>query len=226
MSFHWSLSDNKPPQVSRTLLSILTYLNNAVIWMFLAYPPISNSSGPLAKPLGIVPSALITISATVTVMFHCFFSSLARSKYLSLFLFSFIFTLVCHDGKVYYSAGSLFFFFFFVFLFLFFCFCFLFFLTTPTFGLLAGISDLYLKISENFTHLILRMDSGLCIHHLVVWSNFNFFPVDHLPHSCLVLYSFCARLRHSLIMRLIISFLSPYNLHLLFCLVLFIFAFT
>ena len=30
MVFHWSLSDSKSPQVSRTLLSILVYLNNAV----------------------------------------------------------------------------------------------------------------------------------------------------------------------------------------------------
>ena len=33
MVFHWSLSDSKSPQVSRTLLSILTVLNNAVVWL-------------------------------------------------------------------------------------------------------------------------------------------------------------------------------------------------
>ena len=33
MVFHWSLSGSKFPQVSRTLLSILTDLNNAVDWM-------------------------------------------------------------------------------------------------------------------------------------------------------------------------------------------------
>ena len=33
MVSHWSLSDLKSPQVSRTLLSILTDLNNAVGWM-------------------------------------------------------------------------------------------------------------------------------------------------------------------------------------------------
>ena len=32
MVSHWSLSDSKFPQVSRTLLSILTDLNNAVVW--------------------------------------------------------------------------------------------------------------------------------------------------------------------------------------------------
>ena len=30
--YHWSLSDSKSPQVSRTLLSILAGLNNAVVW--------------------------------------------------------------------------------------------------------------------------------------------------------------------------------------------------
>ena len=34
MVFHWSLSDSKSPQVSRTLIRILANLNNDVIWMF------------------------------------------------------------------------------------------------------------------------------------------------------------------------------------------------
>ena len=33
MFFHWSLSDNKSPQVSRTILNILAVLNNVVVWM-------------------------------------------------------------------------------------------------------------------------------------------------------------------------------------------------
>ena len=53
---------------------------------------ISKSSSPFTKPLGIVPSAPITTGITVTFIFH-FFSSLARSRYLFLFLLSFIFTL-------------------------------------------------------------------------------------------------------------------------------------
>ena len=93
MVFHWSLRDNKSPQVSRTLLSILADLNNVVIWRILARPSISNSFSSFTKPLGIVPSAPITIGITVTLMFHSFFGSLVRSKYLCLFLFSLIFTL-------------------------------------------------------------------------------------------------------------------------------------
>ena len=46
MDFHWSLSDSKSPQVSRTLLSILAVLNNALVWMVSSRPPISKSSSP------------------------------------------------------------------------------------------------------------------------------------------------------------------------------------
>ena len=44
MVFHLSLSDSKSPRLSRTLLSILADLNNAVIFMVSTRPPISNSS--------------------------------------------------------------------------------------------------------------------------------------------------------------------------------------
>ena len=62
-----------------------------LVWMVFGCPPIFNSSNPLIKPLGIDPRAPTTIGNTVT--FHCFFSSLAKSKYFSLISFSLIFTL-------------------------------------------------------------------------------------------------------------------------------------
>ena len=69
-----------------------------------------------------------------------------------------------------------------------------------------------------------RTGSGLCIYHLLEWSNLNFLHVSKwitLPtQSCPALYSFCANLLHSLIMWLIVSSLSPHSLHLLFCCVL------
>ena len=46
MVFHWSLSDSKSPQVSRTRLSILAVLNNAAVWMVSTQPPTSKSSSP------------------------------------------------------------------------------------------------------------------------------------------------------------------------------------
>ena len=51
MVFHRGLSDSKSPQVSRTLLSILANLNNAVVWMVSAHPLIPNSSSPLTAML-------------------------------------------------------------------------------------------------------------------------------------------------------------------------------
>ena len=93
MVFHWSLSDSKFPQVSRTRLRILTVLSNAVVWIVSTRPPISESSRPFNNPLVIVPNAPITIGTIVTFMFHSFFNSLARSRYLSFFSLYFRFIL-------------------------------------------------------------------------------------------------------------------------------------
>ena len=118
MVFHWRLSDRKSPQVSRTLLSILAVFNNTVVRMVSTRPPTSKSSRPFNNHLVTVPKTLITIGIIVTFMSHSFFSSLARSRYLSLFSHSFSFVL--------WSAGTakptilqtfLFFFFFFFFFF-------------------------------------------------------------------------------------------------------------
>ena len=122
MVFHWSLSDSRSPQASRTLFSILAVLNNAVVWVVSTRPPTSKSSSPFNNPLVAVPKAPITIGIIVTFMFHSFFRSLARSRYLSFFSLSFSFIL--------WSAGTakstilqvlfLFFFNFFFFFFFFF----------------------------------------------------------------------------------------------------------
>ena len=93
MDFHWSLSDSKSPQVSRTLLGILAVLNNAVVWMVSTRPPTSKSSSHFSNPLVTVPKAPITIGIIVTFMFHSFFNSLARSRYLSFFSYCFSFIL-------------------------------------------------------------------------------------------------------------------------------------
>ena len=55
--------------------------------------PIFNFSSLLFNPLGTVLSAPIKFDITVTLMFHSFLSFLARSKYLSFFSLSLIFTL-------------------------------------------------------------------------------------------------------------------------------------
>ena len=93
MVFLRSLSDSKSPQVSRTRLRILAVLSNAVVWIVSTRPPTSKSSRPFNNPLVIVPKVPITIGTIVTFMFHSFFDSLARSRYLSFFSLSFRFIL-------------------------------------------------------------------------------------------------------------------------------------
>ena len=73
-------------------------------------------------------------------------------------------------------------------------------------GLLAEIRRSVL-ISKSYMSLCLsfsRTAAGLCIYHLFVRSNFNFLHnsqwITFPTQSCLVLYSFCANLLHSLIM--------------------------
>ena len=182
-------------------------------------PLISKSSSPFNNPLVIVPKAPITNGIIVNSMFYSFFNSLARSRYLSFFSHSFSFIL--------WSAGTakstilqvLFFFFFFFVL-----------LIIIRSGLLAEIrwSVCMSKSHRSLCVLFSRTGAGLCIYHLFVWSNLIFLHISQwitLPtQSCLVLYSFCANLLHSLIIWLIVSSLSPHSLHLLFCCVLSILA--
>ena len=104
----WILSDNKFPRVSRTLLTILADLNKIVVWMVSTCPLISKSSSPFINPSVTVLRAPIPIGITVTFMFHLFFNSLARSRYLSFFSFSFNFSL-CFARTVYNFASCLFF---------------------------------------------------------------------------------------------------------------------
>ena len=82
MVSHWSLNDNKSPQVSRTLLSILADLNNG--WS----PPVLLFPSPLVTVL----RAPITIGITIIFMFHIFFISQERFRLLSFFSLSFNFT--------------------------------------------------------------------------------------------------------------------------------------
>ena len=93
MVFHWSLSDSKSPQVSRTRLSILAVLSNAVVRIVSTRPLTSKSSRLFNNPLVTVPNAPITIGTIVTFMFHSFFISLTRLRYLSFFSLSFRFIL-------------------------------------------------------------------------------------------------------------------------------------
>ena len=102
-------------QISRTLLSIQTVLNNTVIWMVSTHLPTSKSSSPFSNPLVTVPNAPITIGIIVTCMFHSFFNSLARSRYLFFFSHSFSYILWSHGTAKSITLQFLFHFFFFFF---------------------------------------------------------------------------------------------------------------
>ena len=109
MVFHWSLSNSKSPQVSRTLLSILTVLNNAVVWLVSTRPPTSKSASFFNSPLVTVPNAPITISVIVTFMFHSFFQFPCKVEVLILlFTFFQFYSVVSWDSKVDNFASSLF----------------------------------------------------------------------------------------------------------------------
>ena len=104
------LSDSKSPQVSWTLLSILTDLKNDVVWIVSTRPLISKSSSSCINPLVTIPTAPIITGITDTFIFHDFFNSLSRSRtYLFYFLFLLTFVqfyfVVNQESKVYNSAS-------------------------------------------------------------------------------------------------------------------------
>ena len=111
------------------------------------------------------------------------------------------YSIVSRDSKIYNSASSLFFSFFF------FCSCcwlLQYLVVWPRLG-----DRFYLKTPEQLCVTLSRAVSELCIYHLFTRSTFNFLHNSQwitLPtQSCLVSYSFCANLLHSLIMWLIVS---------------------
>ena len=160
MAFSWSLSDCKFPQVSGILLSILTDLNNAVVWMTSTCPFISKSSSFCTNHLMCLRSVPITAGITVIFMFHKGFSSLTRSRYLSLFsLFS---VLTCSQPEWQSPLFGRFSFFL---------------LNFTRSGRLAElrwsvcISQFRRSLWVSFS----CADSGLCTYHSFFWSNLNFF---------------------------------------------------
>ena len=113
MVFHWNLSDSKPPQVSRTLLSILAILNNAVVSMVSTRPSTSKSSSPFNNPLVTVTKAPITIGIIVTFMFQFFQFPSKVEVLILLFTFFQFYSVVSRDNKVVNFVNSFFFSFFF-----------------------------------------------------------------------------------------------------------------
>ena len=200
MVSQWGLSDSKSPQVSRTLLSILADLNNAVVWIVSIRPLISKSCRPFINPLETVPSVTTITDINDTFMFYNFIISRARFRYLFFFSLSFIFTL-WSTGTVLSTIQQV----------SFFCWRLL--------GLVVGprLDDPF--VSQNPREVCVSHFPG-GIYHFFAWTNLKFLNNSQLiifpTQSCLLLYSFCANLLHRLIMWLFVSPLSSHNLHLLF----------
>ena len=110
MVFHWIFSDSKTPQVSRTLLSILAYLNNVAVWMVSTRPLFSKPPSPFINPLVTVPRAPIIIGKNVTLHVLQFFQFPSKVKVFIL-LFSFFQFFLLRSArikKIHNSANSLF----------------------------------------------------------------------------------------------------------------------
>ena len=109
MVFHGSFNDSKSLRVSRTLLSILADLNNAVIWMVFIPPVISKSSCPCIIPLVTVPRTSITIGITVTFMLYNIFFQFPNMVQVLILLFTLFqfYSMVSRYSKVHHSASFL-----------------------------------------------------------------------------------------------------------------------
>ena len=81
-AFLLGLNDSKYPHVSRTLLSILADLNDAVVWTISTCLLISKSSISFTGALGIISSTPITVISQPPSCPKFFFCSLARTTYL------------------------------------------------------------------------------------------------------------------------------------------------
>ena len=94
ISSTWCFSQKSEWQrVSKTHLSILADFSRSVVKMVSIFTLLSSSPKLLSRAFGTIPSVPNTTGITVIFMFHGFFNSLARSKYLSIFSLPFIFTL-------------------------------------------------------------------------------------------------------------------------------------
>ena len=156
MVFHWSLSDTKSLQVFWALLNILADLNNAVVWTVSTCPIIAKSSSPCTNLLVTIPRTLITIGIIVTFMFHSFYNTPARSRYLFPFSHSLHFTLWSTGtakSTILQVLSVL--------------------LILIRSGRLAEIRwSVYISKSQRSLCVSFsRTDSGLCIFYLFVWSH-------------------------------------------------------
>ena len=162
--------------------------------------PTSKSSRPFNNPLVTVRKAPITIGIIITFKFHSFFQFCCKVEILiPLFTFFQFYSIVSPDSEVNNFADFLF----------------SFLLIIIRSGLLAE-SRLSVCLSKSHRSLCVsfsRTCTGLCIYHLLAWSNLNFLHTSQLitlpTQPCLALYSLCANLL-LLILRLLWLLLAEF----------------
>ena len=103
-----SLCDSKSSEIFGTLLTILIYLSNALVWMVSTRPFISKSTSLFINLSIIVPRAPITIGIIVTFMFHIFSTLLEGPSIFPSFHFFQFYSVVSQDINVHNVASSLF----------------------------------------------------------------------------------------------------------------------
>ena len=155
--------------------------------------PTSKSSRPFNNPLVTVPKAPITIGIIVAFMFHSIFQFSSKVEVLtSLFTFFQFYS----DSKVDNFADLLL--------------LLLLLLIIIRSGLLAEIrwSDCISKSHRSLCVSFSRTGVGLCICHLLVWSDWNFLLISQwitlLTQSYFALYSFCVNLLQLLLLLLLL----------------------
>ena len=129
-----------------------------MVWMISILSLISSPSSLFSRSLGTFPSVPTTIGITVTLTFHSFFKSLARSKNFSIFSLSFILSLWSFGTTKSFKWQIIFF------------------LLIQIQNLVFGwdwVIRVYLKIRENYIRHIFWTDSGLCLYYLSARSNLN-----------------------------------------------------
>ena len=155
--------------------NILVDLNDAVDLMVSIRPPISNSSRTLSQPLGTVQIEPNTSGITAPLCFTAFLVLWQSPKLVSLLTFFDYHFVVRQDVKLNSTPSSL-------------------------YLLIITRSGLY--VSQNPSEFYVSQDRFWFVH-LVGWSNYivlhNSKWILFLTLLCLVLYSFCASLLHSLI---------------------------
>ena len=168
--------------------SFLDNFNSAIALIVSTLPLISNSSCHFSKPIT-KTFYKIGIIIIIILMFHIFFSSLIRCKSYKSFLLFFIafHSMVQGKSRIYEMIilSS-------------------FLINKKPIHILSVLGDLFYesKFPRFVRFLFFGIDFGLCIFHLVLWSNL------HLLHNsqsmisnqwCVVLYSICASLEHLLL---------------------------